>query len=478
MKKIISLILAVLILVTSFSTFAGAEAAKSKVKVEPGKIEKLEENLSIKVIYPYLSGFSTAAKLNETIRNKNISNIGNFNNYYKELKEELKNAGEEMSPIGFSLESYFDYNISGSLLSLIISTYEYTGGAHGMSYVESYNVNTGTGATLTFDSLFKNSNYKKIILQKIYKLIDKEKELYFDDAKKTVAALNSNYQFYIDGNKLVIYFGLYELRPYAGGMPVFEINARELKGYLKDDIYSQMINAKPLEKVRFNGTSLKPQVNTYEQSYSLMVPLQSIAKLLGYKVTWHATKGWGVAGGYLKNNVNSYYSDKSEKVKLDLPPKAKGNTLYVPNTYFSEVLKEDVFYDGKALRIFKINSTQQKMFDQLIGDFVSPGSAEESVKEYAQAVQKRNGAVQYALMSEALKAKNRAAFEELNWVTGVSSPWVTSYDIKKADNGKYDIVFHWATSAGNAGDSTTQLTVAQIKGTEYWEITGSKELEQ
>lgn len=481
MKKFLTLVLAILILLTSLSTLVGASNTQSGVKVDARKIEKTVEDLSIKVIYPYLTGFSTAAKINDTIRNNNISAIGNINNaysYIKQLKEEQKKAGEEVSSVGVSLESYFDYNFSGNILSLIINTYEYAGGAHGMSYVESYNINTKTGAALTFDSLFKNSNYKKVVLQKIYKLIDQEKDLYFDDAKKTVAAKNSNYQFYIDGNKLVIYFDLYELRPYAGGMPVFEINAGELKGYLKDDIYSQMINAKPLEKVRFNGTTLKPQLNTYEQNYTLMVPAQSIAKLLGYKVTWDAAKGWGIAGGYLKNNVNSYYSDKSEKVQLALPPKAKGDTLYVPHTYFSLVLKEDVFYDGKVLRIFKISNTQQNMFDKLIVDFVSPNTAEETAKEYAQAVQKRNGAVQYALMSETLRAKNKAAFEELNWVTGVSSPWISDYEIKKTNEGKYDILFHWATSAGKAGDSTTQLTVSKIKGTEYWEITGIKEIEQ
>ncbi len=480
MKKLIAWLITFSILFTGLIVYT--YAADKKVSVEARKIEKQEQDLSINIIYPYLSGFKAAEDINNSIQKRLISSIGNIGKnqeYIKEFKEEQKKSGLDVSYMSVSLESYFDYNTSGNLLSVLINSYDYTGGAHGMSYLESYTVNTETNEIYKdFNSLFNSkTDYKKVILNKIYKLIDKEKDLYFDDAKKTAAAKNSNYSFYIDGNKLVIYFDIYELRPYAGGRPIFEIDAKDLKSLLKDNIYKQMINSKPLEKIRFNGTTLKPQFKTYEQNYTLMVPLQDIAKLLGYKVGWDAKKGWAVGGGFVKNKVNSYSSSKSGgSVKLDQPPKAIGNIMYVPKDYFSTILKEDVFYYGDALRIYKIDPAKKNnMFDEQITGFVSPDSADKAVNMYAQAVKERKGAIQYALFSDALKKAKKSTFEELNWVTGVSSPWVTDYQIKKTGTNSYDIIFHWATSTGKADDSIVKVKTGKIAGQEYWQITEVKE---
>lgn len=481
MKKIVSLILALILCFTTFTTLAGAADVKGSITVDARKIEKIEGDLSLKVIYPYFSGFNAASELNSTIQNRNISSIGYIRSneaIIKDIKEQQKKAGEPAGNMSAFLESYFDYNTSGSILSVVIHSSEYTGGAHGMSYMESYTVNTGTNEIYkTFGSLFDSkSNYSKIIQDKINKLIDKEKDMYFSDAKETVAAKKGDYQFYVDGNQLVIYFGLYELRPYAGGMPIFKIDAKELKGLLKSDIYTQMINAKPLENARFNGASLMPQPKTYIQEYNLMIPLQDLAKLLGYKATWKANNGWEVAGGYVKNKVDSYSSSKSDgNIKLGLPPKAVGNIMYVPQTFFSMVLKEDVIYDGDALRIFKVKSVNEGTFDQQIAEFELPDTAEKAVNMYAEAVQKREGALQYALYSDKLKAEKRAGLEEMNWVTGVSSPWISGYEIKNTGNNTYEIVFHWATSAGETADTAAVVTAGKITGMEYWQITGLKE---
>lgn len=470
MKKFLSLILVAALIITLF-TFASSAAgpeASTRAKVEPGKIALNQADCTIRIIYPYFSGFASAAKLNDTIQNSNTAEIG----YIKDSLEELKEYNDmEKIHISYSLDSYFDYNKSGDVLSVIINSYYYTGGAHGMSYMESYTVNTKTNEIYTFSSLFNHkSNYKKVILDKINAMIDKEKEFYFADAKQSVAARNSNYKFYIDGDKLVIYFDLYELRPYAGGMPEFKINAKDLKGLLKDDVYNQMINAKALGKVRLNGTTMASGLNTFEQDYTLMVPLKAVAELLGYKAGWDAKKGCSIDGSYIKNNVNSYSSSKTPETKLSEAPKIKGNVMYVPEEYFSQVLKEDVFYYGDALRIFTALSYRQNQFDIQIAEYTAPNTADKAVNMYARAVKDRKGALQYALFSDKLKAEYKAGFEEMNWVTGVSSPWVTGYDIKDNREGDYDIVFHWATSAGKSPDSIIKLTVAKKTGQEFWEI--------
>ncbi len=503
MRKTLLLMLTAIVFTVAFLTAgagadnagAGSEAkVKPEVKVEAKEIAKDEKNCSIKITYPYFSGFSSAEKLNDIVRNKNIDSIGYINNIsagLKELKDSLNEAGEPAPSAVASLNSYFDYNFSGDILSFEINTYEYSGGAHGISYVESYTVNTKTGEIYTFDSLFnQNSKYKELIPDKINALIDKEKDLYFEEAKQTVKDKNGDFKFYMDGNKLVIYFDLYELRPYAGGMPFFELDYTELKGLLKDDIYLQMFNAEALEQTRFNGTSRETQLKIHEepiygmlgdkkviQYYTYMVPLRSIAEDLGYEVTWDPQKGAGVAGGYLKNNVNSYYTANSEKTQLDMPPQIIGGRTYVPVEYFSQVLKENVFYYDDILRIFKA-SGEAGRFEEQIVNFVLPGSAEECVNMYAQAASQRQGAIQYALMSEELRAELKAGFEDMNWVTGVSSPWITGYDVyeQKTESKKtYNIIFHWATSAGKVPDSKTIVTVENAQQQEAWQITSLTE---
>lgn len=500
-KRLLSLLVALLI---NLSLFAGISvAAEEKVNsgveaeekinssveaekeinpsVEAVKIESTGEDLGIKLIYPYLSGFKAAEQINDAIQRRNISLVGYIREaegYIKEIKKQQVLDGREIPTISAAMESYYDYNYSGDILSIILNFYEYTGGAHGSYYLDSYNVNTRTNEIYgSFSSLFDSkSNYKTVIREKINKLIDSEKEMYFEDAKKTVAAKNSDYKFYIDGNQLVIYFDLYELRPYAGGMPFFSINAEELKGLLKSEVYTQMVKAKPLEAVRYNGTTLEPQFNTYTKDYTLMVPLVQVADKLGYKVTWDPKKGAGIAGGYVKSGLNSYYTDKSPtKTKLSTAPQIKDNRMFVPVDFFSGLLNEDVFYDGDVLRLFKVVSSDiHRMFKQQIIEYIYPKTAEAAVKMYAQAVKDRKGAIQYALYSGKLKAEKKHELETMNWVTGVSSPWVTGYTIKNKGNNKYDIVFNWATSAGKAPSSTVNITVGKVKDMDYWEITAVK----
>lgn len=483
MTKIISIMLTAILLMTSFTLAIGAvnKADEPQVNVQVHKIEKIEKDCEIRIIYPVFSGFNLASKLNDIIQNKNTNSLGYIRqnqSYIQEMKEEQKKSGAEISNIIVSLDTNFDYNISNNILSLVMNTYEYTGGAHGSYYKESYTVNTKTDEIYTFNSLFnQKSDYKKVILNKLYTMMDQEKDLYFEDAKKTVAAMDSNFQFYIEGSDLIIYFNLYELRPYAGGMPQFTIPAKDLKGLLKDDIFSQLTSVKSLGKHRLNGKGINIPYTIVKKDDSIMVPLRYITELLGGVVLWDAKKGAVVSGGYVKDGINSYYTGQTNKSpkKLSAAPITINNRLYVPIEYFSEILNEDVSYNGSFLRIYRYISKQQRQFDNQIIDFKFPDTEKECVEMYANAVMQRKGAIQYALFSEKLRAETKASFEEMNWVTGVSSPWVTGYEIKGIGNGIFNIVFHWATSTGKADDSTVKIKVEKVHDMEHWQIIEVKE---
>lgn len=360
MKKIIAFVLAVVFQfsVFSFAVCAETNSVASQVLQKPGSFVYSEKNCNIELLYPVFSGFEAASKVNNMIMTRNAKSLENINEAWSSLiqqKEDFKDS-DFGADLKVELDTYYDYSVSGNILSVLLTEYNYTGGAHGMTFLQAYTLNTATNEFYsTFDSLFNpKSDYKKVIVDKINKKIDEESDLYFQEAKQTVASKGTDFKFYVDGNNLVIYFDLYDLRPYAGGIPRFTFPAAELKGLLKDEVYSQLVNAQPLGKIRLNGSTLSVPYKLLEENYSMMVPLKFFAETLGYNVTWDNTKGAGVAGGYIKSNVNSYYTEKTKATPIKLTAaKTIDGRMYVPVEYFTDVLGENVFYDGDVIRMFK-----------------------------------------------------------------------------------------------------------------------------
>lgn len=113
---------------------------------------------------------------------------------------------------------------------------------------------------------------------------------------------------------------------------------------------------------------------------------------------------------------------------------------------------------------------------ELLEDALAPRSADLAAYSWAEAVKTRNGAWQYALMDNNLRAQYRKEFEESNWVTGFSSPWVEKYQVSRETedeigNVTFKIVFDWYTSSGYAYSNTATLTVSKFTDPDKWLIT-------
>ncbi|MGL4848549.1 MAG: DUF3298 and DUF4163 domain-containing protein [Clostridium sp.] len=122
-----------------------------------------------------------------------------------------------------------------NLVSLYIDYYQFAGGAHGMSYKEAYNIDKRTGQLLNLSDFFKeNYNYKEKIDSLIREEINKDKEKYFDGGGDFKGVDNKT-RFYINDNNLVIYYGLYEIAPYASGIIEFNLSLDNFKDGLKYD---------------------------------------------------------------------------------------------------------------------------------------------------------------------------------------------------------------------------------------------------
>lgn len=109
-------------------------------------------------------------------------------------------------------------------------------------------------------------------------------------------------------------------------------------------------------------------------------------------------------------------------------------------------------------------------------DYVGACSGADAADVWANGLELRSAAMQYAVMDAALKEEYARQLEQSapNWVTGVSSPWVESYEITKAETlsdtvCRYTLRVSTLASTGPAGDYSAQLTV-QKEG-KYWRIT-------
>lgn len=462
MKKLTSVFILFVILLSSV-TNSFAEAGFSVRH----KVIKINEGIcDVNVHVPYFEGFKNADEINRQIRNLIADYIGNTRAASKELEElrnELIENGEEPFNWQVELMTYYDYYKNGNILSLKLNTYNYQGGAHGMSFMDAITLNIATGEIYTFENLFKeNSNWNEIITHIIFNEIEKDSDMYFfEDYKETILDKEGQYQYYIDGDKLVIYFDLYDIAPYASGMPTFTIDADEIKKLLKDEVYESIKDGKERGIISYNGLDINSNSRIIYQEYTPLVPLRVIAETLGYTVDWNRKDG-----AIVNNNI------------VERGTVVDGVT-YVPIEYFTQVLDEKVLFDLSSDNelLIKIYSKKgyEDNFNNLITKFQLPVTAEDAVNMYAEAVKTRNGAVQYGLMSDELRLKSYYELNELGFVTGTSSPWVDSYEISNIGDNSYKIVFHLRTSVPTDLITTT-VNIKLIQEGQYWRISSIEEM--
>lgn len=109
-----------------------------------------------------------------------------------------------------------------------------------------------------------------------------------------------------------------------------------------------------------------------------------------------------------------------------------------------------VFYSTACLSNPMLKTESDAARIHMLERALAPETAEDAANLFALANKNRNGAVQFMLFSQALKEKYKEAWP--SWVSGTSSPWITSYTIKKtvekSNVWQFEITYQWATSSG------------------------------
>lgn len=185
------------------------------------KIIKEKTNfINIDVEIPQIVGLSNENK------EKDINNeILNWTNSW--IKE-TKDTSESLKPtIPYELMARYTLTNNEEILSFYIDYYQFSGGAHGITTRNAYNIDTKTGNKLMLKDLFTEGyDYKTYINSEISKEINKHPEYYFT-GKEGFNGIKENQSFYIRDNNLIIHFPYYEIAPYVTGMPEFEIEMKK-----------------------------------------------------------------------------------------------------------------------------------------------------------------------------------------------------------------------------------------------------------
>jgi len=231
MKKIFNLILIILMFMTIFLSvdkmaLAQEDTGKNrKLTVKDMKIKENLKSIEIDMVIPVIEGMA-----NYRVENKINQRIQNDASAFKErlLNDSIifvTSAEEEGWRYSKYLAScyYILHLQSNSILSMSVFYYEYTLGAHGHTLQKVYNINLKNGELFTLSSLFsgmeKNS---KVINREIKRQIQLHPELYFDSGE-IFESISDDQSFYIIDDGIVIFFGLYEIAPYACGIRYFKI---------------------------------------------------------------------------------------------------------------------------------------------------------------------------------------------------------------------------------------------------------------
>lgn len=157
-----------------------------------------------------------------------------------------------------------------------------------------------------------------------------------------------------------------------------------------------------------------------------------------------------------------------------LQPRKENNRVYVALRPFAEAMGAKISWD-EATQTVSIDAPEAQSLErqlELLQKAIAPATAEDAAKQYAEAIKTRNGAWQYALLTPELKLQKKETFDEMGWVTGVSSPWVDSYEVgegkqKSIGEWQFDVSFVYATSTGKSDPETEQITVVKISDNWY-----------
>lgn len=214
--------------VQAFNNFFFITVNKESIKKDN---KYLKSNLEIPVIN------SDNSEIDNKVNKKIRTDIMHF---YEQSLKEAENFLDDfnLDNSNFVADSSFEVKKSTSnVISILVKYYKYSGGAHGYYEYIPYNIDLRNGNFLVLKDLFKEEvDYKTLINNEIENQIKQlgKKEKDINDIYEFYG-IKDNQKFYLEDKRIVIYFDLYDIAPYAAGIPEFPIPIDNIKNKIKEE---------------------------------------------------------------------------------------------------------------------------------------------------------------------------------------------------------------------------------------------------
>ena len=183
---------------------------KSKYTIK--EILSEENSCSIKVYYP---------ETNYKLLNESISNYINSN--LEEFKKEVSVINKDEIDFKFNYDITFNSYEYNDYISIVLDITYYTGGAHPIEIIKSFNYNIKGNKMVTIEDLTNmNENILSILSERTYKILSKHEriEKYSDEnflTNGTSANIKNFSEFAFTKDGLIIFFNKYQVAPYVAG---------------------------------------------------------------------------------------------------------------------------------------------------------------------------------------------------------------------------------------------------------------------
>lgn len=326
---------------------APAAVSSAAIKVSTKSIIRTGDAYKAVLYIPVISGMTDTSyqqKLNQTLENNALKSLHVIRKQAADDLAQSKKGGYPFHKHELKLQFAANKGSSlseGGFISLKLHTYMYTGGAHGISNIETYNIANGKKASdITLKSIF-GSSYASIVDKEIRQQIKAKPEQYFKDGFTGVKA---NQPFYIQNGSVQVVFQPYEIAPYATGIPEFKLPLPKA-------------DPDPSMKVTINGKALDGITVTRNKEGIAMIPVRGPAEALGYQLTWSTAKNTlelqkGDSWTSVTIDSDSYSSNNSAPVSLGSAPVLdKQGRLTVPLALFTEILKAKAEYSSSGDKV-------------------------------------------------------------------------------------------------------------------------------
>ena len=233
MKKLFLLalvfLIAVVVIISGFiDTSVIAQEDKlitQEITISDIVIREDYEALEVDITIPVIQGLEDK-QIEEEINQNIQEDILNFRyRIQTESEEYLQEAKKEGGEIRkyIAIAYYIVHYQKNDILSLSVFYYCYTGGAHGCTIQEAYNLNLVNGEEISLPEILREKkDYTKVINQEIKRQIKLNPEVYFEKGA-AFQSISEEQPFYIIEDGIIIYFGLYEIAPYSSGIRYFKI---------------------------------------------------------------------------------------------------------------------------------------------------------------------------------------------------------------------------------------------------------------